>query len=181
MKRGLSKAVWAPSLLVAVLLCAAPYTVLAHATGVFLTAQDSGYTLDVGYDPAAIVAGQYVRFDFLLWKGEADTGTPTDFTQAWIRVISPGKQTILATGVWKQPYGPTTLLFTFPTPGTYLLEVSYRDEEGNDIAASSFPILVNANTASSSFPLGVAGAFAAGIAVGALALFIILRRRYSRD
>lgn len=113
----------------------------AHTTGASLNETSGPYTVDLGYNPIAIEARDYATFDFLLWKGPANTGEPADYAQVWIRVLK-GKETLLATGVMHQAYGPTTLLYTFPDEGTYSIEASYRKANGDEIAAATFPMKV---------------------------------------
>jgi len=148
----------------------------AHTTGASWNTVVGQYTADLGYDPATFAAGQYTRFDFLLWKGPANTGTPADFSQIWVRIVRDDNDTLLATGIWKQPVGPTTLLFEFTEPGSYKLEASYRDVDGNDIAVASFPITVAAGSSSSGTFLPLLIAILAFIAGGAAAV-IVLRAR----
>jgi hypothetical protein len=153
-----------------------PLLAHAHSTGAFWGVQDGAYTLDVGYEPATFVAGRYARFDFLLWKGPADTGTSEEFAQVWVRIMDADKQTLMAGGIWRQPYGPTTLVFTFAKPGQYVLETSYRDADGDDIAVATFPITVEAD-GHAGIPFGSIGFFVAGLAAGGSALFIAGRRK----
>ena len=153
---------------------AIPLAALGHTTGASWNAPSGKYTVDVGYDPAVFVAGQYTRFDFLLWKGPVNTGDPANYAQIWVRVLHSGR-TILATGIWKQPVGPTTLLYQFEEPGTYTLETSYRNEDGDDIATASFPITVAAGERTVTvlpFAIGFVS-----FVVGAAACFIGMRAR----
>jgi hypothetical protein len=172
----LARSTAAPFSVLIVLLLSLPLFAHAHSTGAFWGIQDGAYTLDVGYEPVTFVEGRYARFDFLLWKGPADTGTAEGFAQVWVRIIGADKQTLMAGGIWKQPYGPTTLVFTFPESGQYALEASYRDADGNDIASATFPITVEAD-GGSPVTFGSVAVFVAGLLVGAVALFIIGRRR----
>jgi hypothetical protein len=166
-------------LVFAFFLASIPLFASAHTVGVFWNASDGPYTVDIGYDPPSFVAGEYTRFDFLLWKGPADTGEPMPYAQIWVRIIAEdGKNTLLATGIWKQPIGPTTLLYEFQKAGDYKLEASYRDEEGNDIAVASFPIKVGAESAQLPLPLLSGALFLLGVCCGAGALY--LARRYVR-
>ncbi len=157
--------------------------VLAHSSGVSWSARDGEYTIDVGYEPESFVEGRHTRFDFLLWEGEADTGTPAPFSHVWVRITDTGGNTFVAGGIWKQLYGPTTLIFVFPSPGSYLLEASYRDEEGNDIAVATFPVSVE-RAAASGVLSGRLGVFLSGLLVGALGGLVVSlvsarsRRRY---
>ena len=155
-----------------------PVSVSAHAVGAFWTAQDGEYTADVGYDPATFTAGEYTRFDFLLWRGPADTGELTDFAQVWVRILAVNeKNTVLATGIWKQPIGPTTLLYEFQKAGKYTIETSYRDVQGNDIAVASFPVDVAAADSSMFASLMPLLALCIGIGIGAAAAILFGRRR----
>lgn len=115
-------------------------SVNAHTTGSFWQTKVGEYYVDIGYDPTIFVAKQYARFDFNLLKNANDTDS-LPFAEVWIR-IKRDKETLLATGVRKQPIGPTTLLYSFESSGQYSLEASFRDTEGNEISAASFPITV---------------------------------------
>lgn len=151
----------------------------AHTTGASWNATDGDHTIDIGYDPVTFTAGQYARFDLLLWQGAANTGDPADFAQVWMRIVRDPHETVLATGIWKQPIGPTTLLFEFMEPGAYTMEVSYRDKDGNDIAAASFPITVSDGAGMPKYAtyLLYILAVTVGISIGAIAVRILYRRR----
>jgi hypothetical protein len=154
------------------------FPVLAHTTGAFWSVPVGAYTVDVGYDPVSFTTGQYARFDFLLWNGPADTGTQADFAEIWVRIIGDNNASLLATGIWKQPYGPTTLLYEFAKPGTYTLETSYRNADGKDIAVGSFPITVVASN-EGGVSLRSAVPFLFGVLVGAFAIALWGRRKTS--
>jgi hypothetical protein len=113
----------------------------AHTTEASWEVPIGKYTADVGYDPPQVAAGLYERFDFTLWVGATTSGEVADYSQIWIRILR-GSDTLLATGIWTQPIGPTTLLYEFPEPGSYTLETSFRDADGNDLAVQTFPITV---------------------------------------
>ncbi len=132
-------------------------SVSAHPVGFSWEKTNGNYLMDVGYDTDVFIAGEYVRFDFAL-KDPA-TKDPRDFTQAWVRITdSDGKRTLLATGVYNQSIGPTTLLYLFAEPGPHSLEVSFRDKDGNDLAVGSFPLVVKPADGGGSVPLQIAGA-----------------------
>ena len=124
----------------------------AHTTEASWEVPTGPYTADVGYDPPQFTAGQYERFDFTLWQGATTSGKVAQYPQIWVR-ITRGSDTLLATGIWTQPIGPTTLLYEFPAPGSYTLEASFRDAEGNDIAVETFPISVSGSLGSVSLSL----------------------------
>jgi hypothetical protein len=160
----------------------------AHVTGSSWETPVGKYTSDVGYDPVTFVAGQYTRFDFNLWIGKTSTdsngitsGTPQSFAQVWIRILNKNTQdTLLATGIWSQPIGPTTLLYDFEEPGNYTLEVSYRDAQGNDIAVVSIPISVGSAGGLPPFLVEyVAPAllFIIGLAIGIVSMRFWVRRK----
>jgi hypothetical protein len=164
--------------LIFILAAGMPLIAQAHTTGAFWNAQDGPYTVDLGYDPASFTAGQYTRFDFLLWKGPADTGTSANFAQVWVRIMrTDGRSTLLATGIWKQPIGPTTLLYEFQEPGAYTMETSYRDADGNEIAVASFPISVAPPATSLGTVVPLASSFIVGCFLGAVLFFLSGRYR----
>lgn len=150
----------------------------AHTTGASFTQTSNGYTIDVGYNPISITARDYASFDFLFWKGAATsptnpTGTPADYAQVWIRIIRD-KETLLATGVMHQQYGPTTLLYSFPEAGNYTMEASFRTAEGDEIAIASIPISVA--PAAGQTPVGPVLWGLLGLLAGVAAGFVLARR-----
>ena len=149
--------------------------VSAHTTGAYWETPVDGYAIDIGYDPAVITAGQYTRFDFNLWVGATTSAEIADFSQVWVRILHD-KDTLLATGIFHQSIGPTTLLYTFPEAGAYLLDVSFRDADGNEIAAASFPI--QTEDSSGGAPVSEYGIAAAALLIGAaLGVFVVLLRQ----
>lgn len=157
----------------AIVLLSGATPVFAHGTESSWNIPSGSYTVDVGYDPSTFVAGQYTRFDFLLWRGGEKTNSSAAFNQVWIR-IQKGGDTLLATGILKQPVGPTTLLYEFTTPGSYTLDASYRDAEGNDIATSSIPITVEGGRGGSPIVLPLM-LFIAGALLGGFLVFVRMR------
>jgi hypothetical protein len=166
------------TLVIALISLATPLIVSAHTTGASWNSEVGQYTVDVGYDPVTFTAGEYTRFDFLLWRGAANTGEEAPYAQIWVRITQQdGKHTVLATGIWHQPIGPTTLLYEFQEPGVYTLETSYRDVDGNDIAVASFPISVASPRSSSRALIPSAIAFIAGCCCGGVLFLLSLRYR----
>lgn len=153
-----------------------PHSVFAHATGASLYATTSPYVIDLGYDPVVAFAGESMRFDFVL--ANEKTNTNAAYAQVWVR-IKDEEQTLLATGVFRQPFGPTTMLYVFPKPGTYTIQPSYRDADGNELASASFPIQVQSSQSRSPFPdIILYGALVlAGIVLGAV---VVTRVRPTR-
>lgn len=151
----------------------------AHVTGASFTSTSTPYVVDIGYDPINIMTGQYARFDFVLRNEK--TGNPVPFDQIWVR-ITHASDTLLATGLLHQSIGPTTLLYVFAEPGTYKLEPSFRDADGNEIVAASFPVTVTSSS-------GIGGVvqqyvvlftvFVAGCVLGALGLRTYAKRKRS--
>ena len=153
-----------------------PLSVFAHVTGASWNATSSPYVIDVGYDPVTFVAGNYTRFDFVLWRGAVNTGDHAEYAQVWVRILNEeSHDTHLATGIWHQFIGPTTLLYRFAEPGHYVLETSFRDSSGNDIAVGSFPIVVEQSKGPFRIDLLASGAL--GIVIGALIAWYIARRK----
>ena len=129
-----------------------PSTTRGHSEGASWSEKVGEYTVDVGYEPASIKSSMPARFDFALWKDDEATGMQADYDHVWVRIIYD-KETFLATGIARQEVGPTTLLYTFDASGSYSLETSFRDKEGNDIAVANFPITVAGRADSQEYPL----------------------------
>ena len=149
---------------------------LAHTTGASWVATSSPYIIDVGYDPMTSTAGNYTRFDFILWKDTLNTGEQVDYGHVWVRILKDDK-TLLATGIYRQPLGPTTLLYRFQEPGSYILEASFRAGDGSDLAVAKFPITV-ASAGVSGAPFIAALSGVSGFILGVLALMAL--RRFTR-
>lgn len=138
------------------------------------------YTSDIGYSPGVFSQGQPEQFDFNLWSGGATPGVPADYEQIWVRILRwDDDDTLLATGIWKQPTGSTTLTYEFAEPGSYTLEASYRDADGNDIAVASSSITIGGGSdLDAGGLLATCAFFITGLIVGALGSFAW--RRYRR-
>lgn len=111
----------------------------AHALGASFEATSTPYLIDVGYDPEVFETQRSARFDFEL--RDLESRDYVTYDHVWVRIIRE-KRTLLATGVRRQDIGPTTLLYLFGEPGTYMLEVSYRRIDGEEFASTSFPLTV---------------------------------------
>lgn len=149
-------------------------TASAHTVGLSWMATTSPYVIDIGYDPTEFHVGGAARFDFLLHHEHGADNASYD--HVWVRVIRE-EQTLLAVGVRKQSLGPTTLLYQFTEPGSYTLEASFRDIDGNDLAVKAFPLTVTVGSSSSGGVSSGLMLFVAGLCVGGLAVFVLLRRR----
>lgn len=151
-------------------------TAHAHIGGASFAATTSPYVIDVGYDPVQFTADQSTRFDFVL--SDEKTNERRNFDQVWVRITNEDG-TLLATGLFRQPFGPTTLLYVFAKPGAYTIASSFRDASGNEIAAASFPLTVTAGegqSQTSKYALYL-GLFIAGIALGAGGAQLLKPRR----
>lgn len=151
--------------------------VSAHSSEVSFEATSTPYLIDVGYDPEEFMAGYASRFDFDLRE---ESGLITDYDYVWVR-ITKEKRALFATGIERQMLGPTTLVYTFNTPGDYVLHVSYR--QGADVMAeASFTFTVLANDAGPVLPrdglMGFGGGTVFGIA--AISIWLRLRRTHMR-
>ncbi len=151
----------------------APQHVLAHSLGASFEATSSPYRVDVGYDPVDFLAGDASRFDFDLRE---ESGPITDYDYVWVR-ITKEKKTLFATGIERQTLGPTTLVYTFDTPGDYVLHVSYR--QGADVMAeASFPFTVLLSDSGPAIPADALMGFGIGavLSIAAASLWLRLRR-----
>lgn len=149
----------------------------AHATGTSFEkiVGDGAYKVDVGYDPSQLQAGERAVFDFNIKKLPGQEQVQYD--HVWVRIVH-GTDTLLATGVAKMPFGPTTLLYVIPSTVTGDLTVNIRFEKGDTaIAETDFtlPVSPPANSGNVSFSLLLAGI--AGLCVGAGAMFVLKKMR----
>lgn len=140
----------------------------AHGTDGELIKESNGYTIDIGYEPEIIYAGETVSFDFLLKK---DT-LKEEFTDVWVRITQDSKS-IFATGIHNQDFGGTTLLYEFEKEGNYVLHVRYQ-KDGESITEAEFPITVTPSESQIepnspkpiAFIIGILFAFILGTALG---------------
>lgn len=152
-----------------------PSIVVAHGTGASFESESGPYVVDIGYEPEVFEAGEQSKFDFSLTReGEEQLAA---FAQVWVRILQDGK-TVFASGVHRQDFGPTTLLYTFPEKGGYELEASYRAQDG-EIASATFPISVAASGNSSVVLDPVSAALGAFLAFGVAAAYVFLFRKRS--
>ena len=145
-----------------------PLWALAHSGTTFWEVPDGAYILDVGYEPGTFTAGVAARFDFDLL---GEDRIPREYSQVWVR-IRQENMTLLATGVIRQPLGPTTLVYV-PGAGEHVLSASFRDAEGTEIAEGEFPFTVA--TGEAPLPWGAIFAALIGAAVGAGGAFLMRR------
>lgn len=150
--------------------------VRAHSNGSSFESIVGSYEIDVGYEPENITAGANARFDFSLRK--ESSGDEVNFDHVWIR-ITEGGRTLLATGIRRQFMGPTILLYSFQKGGSYSLEVSYRNQVGNEIAVAAFPIAVSDDSRGGSINdiFRLVLSLVGGLAFGGVIAALLIRRR----
>ena len=149
-----------------------PFSLQAHTTGFSHEETIGNYHVDIGYDPEIPRAQDRLLLDL----GLLDTaGMAVPFTHVWVRIEQDGK-TVLATGVGRATYGPTTLFMM--TPATVApLTVHVRFElEGEKLVETSFELPMQAGKDSAAVPGWALGA-PLGLFIGAIGMFIALRRQ----
>lgn len=115
-----------------------PGEVAAHSASASLEQSVGSTTIDIGYRPSPIQAGEATMFVFELYND--DKTREREFARVWTRLER--EQTVsLATGIGRPPIGNTTLLYTFPEAGTYTLNVRYQDGDAT-VASTTFPVEV---------------------------------------
>jgi len=128
--------------MLALVLFSIPGLLLAHAGGASLEKVVSPYVVDVGYDPARVIAGDRIVFDFNLLS-EVSSST-VDFDYVRVRLEHEG-MTLFSTGVSKPEYGPTSLLYTVPVDASGALTVFVRYHKGSEsLAEAEFMIPIEA-------------------------------------
>ena len=124
---------------VMILVSLVPLYASAHGNEISLEKTISGYTIDIGYQPQIIHAGDKIVFDFNLRDGKGDQAT---FTQVRVRLEGQG-DTVFATSVVRAPYDSTSLLYRVPDSMSGSLKLFVRYEKGdNAIAETSFDLPV---------------------------------------
>lgn len=101
-----------------------PLLAYAHTTGSYVEKQVGEYILDIGYDPAQLIAGDRVIFDLGVLRADR---SPIEYDNVWVRLVQ-GSTTLLATGIARQEYGPTTLLYRLPQESAEPLVANLRFE-----------------------------------------------------
>lgn len=152
-----------------------PTLIHAHNSGASLEKLVPPYIVDIGYDPVSPVAGDRLLFDFTL-VDTASTSIPFDYV--WVRIEKDGR-TILATGITKATYGPTSLLYAIPDDLAGELKLFARYQKGDDSLAEADFILVVAPKEvpiTAYIPLAVAAA--SGCMIGLSALWLYTNRRF---
>lgn len=155
----------------------------AHA-GAFSYEEKVGtYYVDVGYTIEKPIGGDHLVFDFNLFEGGSIDSAEAMYDRVWVR-ISYEKEAFVATGVSRQPVGPTTLLFNVPKGWAGDMEVFVRYEKGPEsLAETTFTIPVLPGSTESALTTGMpmfVGIFLAGGLVGGVLVWIVGRRRMVR-
>jgi hypothetical protein len=143
----------------------------AHSLGVSLEVESGNFFIDIGYDPSILEEGYATRFEFELYTKEKE---PVRFDHVWVRVEDE-ISTVLAAGIAQQEFGPTTLLYTFPESGNYVLDVSYRAGE-EEIARASFPLFVEEKSQGFFAKWGILAASAVAGALIGIACILFFRK-----
>ena len=86
------------------------------------------YKVDIGYDPNQLVAGERAILDFNIRKMPGLE--QVQFDDVWVRIVHDN-DTLLATGVARMPFGPTTLLYVIPESVQGDLKLKMRFEKGD--------------------------------------------------
>ena len=159
------------------LLLSLPYFAAAHTTGLSYETTANGHVIDIGYDPASIVAGDRLVLDFTL--RDPKTKSSQAFKDVWVRV-KLGEEVLVATGVAQASFGPTTMLLQMPKDAQGKLSISMRFENDEDVLAeTTFELPIQAQP---QFPLLVALlSFLTGVVcMGVLWFFGVVSWSYGR-
>ncbi len=151
----------------------------AHAVGQSLEKKVGNYVVDIGYDSLDpnIVAGEPVRFDFLLWN-EDRTEVP-EFTDVWVRLAPNTPGVTFAGDIFQPQYGPTGINYVFPHGGNYELVVRFQ-KKGDTLAEAAFPLVVTKGgneRFSKNSMRDLAFAFVGGISIGFVILLFFKKKK----
>jgi hypothetical protein len=106
------------------------------------------YTIGVGTDVYALVAGDPIRFDFNLYKKESKE--PVEFSDIWVRIVEKTAdsfdRTVFAGGLYNPQIGYAGMTSNFATQGDYELIVRFNNKAGDAITDDvSLPLVIEAN------------------------------------
>ena len=163
------------SALIIVILFALPTSVFAHYAGYSFEQKVGNYKVDIGYDTKPIEANAPVTFDFNI--KDIKTDEYLDFGDAWVRFENENT-TYFATGVFRQPLGATTLVYTFPKAGKYSMYVRFENQD-KQLVEATIPVTVTPNSeegSTNSFlqmntVIGIVIGVAAALILGGIVLF----------
>lgn len=168
---------WALSgvlIVVSVWYVAYPHVLFAHNSGASLEKSVPPYIVDIGYDPVSPVAGDRLLFDFTL-VDTASTSIPFDYV--WVR-IEKEKRTILATGIAKAAYGPTSLLYAIPEDLSGELQLFVRYQRGDEsLAEADFIMSIAPKETPLTDYIPIVGAIVLGCVIGFGATWALAQRR----
>ena len=144
----------------------------AHSEGASLEQAVGEYVVDIGYEPAEVMAGERLVLDFNISKG--GEGGDVAFDSVWVRIA--GEETLLATGIVHADIGATTLLFVIPEDVSELTIGTRFEKDGEVLANTEFTLPVSAQKRS--IPMLPAVAPVAGaLALVATLFFLVFRFR----
>lgn len=130
----------------ALVLISTPQLLIAHGEGASYEEEINGYFVDIGYDPATVVAGKRVRFDFNTYPVENDTAT-TSFTDVWVSIEQAG-ELVFSGGINRPVFGATGFNLVLPNGGTYEVKARFQNN-GEKVVEATFPIEVTPGAVSS--------------------------------
>lgn len=156
-------------LLLALVVLLFPGIALAHGDTPFLEEVVNGHLVDIGYTSGTPSSGEAVLFDFSLLEPTSRERIP--FSYVWVKVQNAEDTVVLATGIHNARFGGPRLSYVFPAEGKYTVSARYEDEEGT-LAEVSLPFTVRGEEDHALYLSG-----AAGLVLGALGAFWVLRRK----
>jgi len=134
------------------------------------------YMIDVGIDTLDLVAGEPMRFDFVLWN--KDRTETSEFTDAWVRIVPIDRGIVFAGNLHQPEFGSTGMTYVFPKAGDFELTVRFQNN-GEPIVEASFPLRVGAGASESSGAFSkqlIMGLFL-GFVAGASVVWFLRRKR----
>lgn len=114
----------------------------AHGFGVTLDQVVGDYIANIDYDAVTgIYAGSPAQFAFELFN--KDRSQQIEFSNVWVSITLAGKNTFVRPvfdgGIVGSTFPPSSIVFAFPTAGSYTLTLRY--EKGDKtLAEATFPL-----------------------------------------
>lgn len=141
----------------------------AHGIGASIEKVVGEHTIDIGYNPSEVEAGEQIRFDFDLLK--KDGGVPP-FTDVWVRITSKDRGIAFAGGLHKPEFGLIRMTYVFPQSGEHELSVRFQNGE-ETLAEASFPLSVAGSLADAKPSIQLSSQLTVGALIGLVIGFFL--------
>lgn len=125
-------------ILISLLLVFSVVPVRAHGDQETITAESGEYLPEIRYDLTDISVYGSTTIDFLLKNKDSED---VDFDSVWVKIEKDG-ELLFAGPLSKRQIGPTSITYSLPQEGEYLISARFQNNE-DSLAEASFPLVVD--------------------------------------